>query len=202
MVRNSMKDTTPYASRPAAEVERERACMTHIFNWAPPPEVIWEAFGGVGVTMEVMAKRFPSAAIRACELDPGCVEAYNARSRTLCLNATCEQFDASKFDLEGWPLLRRASWGVSLDFNRFTILDVRRNTWKVQLVRRAMAMRPAWIQLTDSARPYLHLKWEKSYGLPDRQPDTYVSALASELGTRVLAEAHHRAATYLLMEKT
>lgn len=202
-----MTDTTPYHARPAKEIEREADCMDTIFAFAKPVPFIFEAFGGVGRTATVLRKRFPGAGIRACDLDQKCCEVYNethARSMAKCLHT-----DA----LEGLLKLnpRRQKWAASLDFNRFTLLDLGRKEgqWKRKLISEVVMRKPQWIQLTDSAVCYLQTNWWR-YGIgergntPSETLSSYVARLEDELcrlyGLALKTYAHHNRATYLLFE--
>lgn len=189
----AMKETTPYHERPAREIEREVACMRTIFRKAPPTEMIWEAFGGTGQTTRALLDIFPSAVIVACDLDQACVDAYNRVSPHF---ASSQVADARTFDPGQVE-------GVSLDFNKFTIYDLRKRTWKRDLVERAAGLASHWVQITDSAVRYFHLNWHR-YGLAERSLAQYVDAVAREvepMGLQLVAWDNHHAATYILFKK-
>ena len=70
----AMKQTTPYAERPKGERERELKCMEFIFGGVKkPPLEVYEAFGGIGMTAELMSRLWPSAFIQSTDLDADCV---------------------------------------------------------------------------------------------------------------------------------
>src|SRR4051812_7833479 len=120
-----MLDTTPYRDRPKAEIAQEVSCMRQIFEKAAPVKLIYEAFGGTGETARVLAKQFPEAKIVAFDLDGPCVRAYNRKG-----HGKANKLDA----LVGLLEMERPTveWGASLDYNRFTILDLERKegAWK------------------------------------------------------------------------
>ncbi len=199
-----MRDDTPYRERPAAEVAREQACMRQIFSAADSVDLIYEAFGGTGVTAEVLRERFPKVLLKAGDLDLECCKIYRervSRPRTcLCIDAQC--------GLEVYAEeLRGSSWGASLDYNRFTILNLRRSPpdWKYKLLNRVMRLQPRWVQVTDSAVYYLHLNWSR-YGLTDASPQSYIDQVSTEMrkrwGLELVDWAHHRAAAYVLYRST
>lgn len=204
----AMRDDTPYHLRPASEVKREQACMRAIFGKAPDVDYIWEAFAGMGVTAEVLRDRFPRAIIEATDLDEECVQTYNEKGY-----GTAFQENALSHLKRVIPQPARA-WGISLDYNKFTIFDlqgVREVTgerWKLDLFRRVLAAEPAWIQLTDSACRYLHLNW-RNYGLPKNDIGDYVDALwgavRAQPGGRpydLVDWAKHHAASYHLFVRS
>lgn len=193
-----MRDDTPYHTRPASEVARERACMEQVLAAASPVPLVFEAFGGMAVTARVLRARFPRAKIWACDLDRQCVAEYN---RVMDRNASCWEQDA----LEAVRGLRPGRcWGASLDYNQFTIMDLTtRDGWRRELLSEVLGRRPDWFQLTDSAVRYLHLNFTR-YGLRDRHLPTYVAALAAKfqgLGYALGGYASHSAATYLLWRR-
>jgi hypothetical protein len=199
----AMRDDTPYHARPAGEVLREQDCMRTIFREAPEAEHIWEAFAGTGVTAEVLRERFPRAVIEATDLDDDCVQTYNAKGY-----GRAYQEDALAHMGRRWSHFGD-TWGVSLDYNKFTLFDLRETRspterWKLDLLRGVLARRPRWIQLTDSACRYLHLNWG-NYELPLNSLDHYVVALERELRAQPYGEAYrlrawdkHHAASYHL----
>jgi hypothetical protein len=192
-----VRDDTPYRDRPEGEVRREQECMRRIFAAAPPVRLIWEAFGGLGKTAQVLSERFPQAEIQATEIDAACVDAYNRLSLP---NATCYRASALEF---GFSPAGRAH-GVSLDFNRLTLLDLwgrPEGCWKVGLVERALRTGPLWLQVTDSAASHMHLNWKK-YDILVPTVEGYVGRFSRELRERwelrLLAWSGHSRATYML----
>lgn len=195
----AMRDDTPYHQRPPTEVAREQACMREIFAEAPPVDYIWETFAGTGVTAEVLRERFPRATINATDLDAQCVQTYNEKGY-----GTAFQEDATAF-LKRLPEPAR-SWGVSMDYNKFTLYDLmgRGERWKVELLRRVLALDPVWVQLTDSACRYLHLNWHR-YGLPACDMRHYTSELEARVREQPRGRSYwldcssrHHAASYHL----
>jgi hypothetical protein len=197
-----MLDSTPYRLRPPDEVRREQDCMRRIFENAPRVPLIWEAFGGTGITAQVLSDRFPGAQLQATELDAECVLAYNSLGLH---NALCRQVDAREF--AATCLNGHRVWGVSLDFNRLTLLDLwgrPEGRWKVDListvVQRATQLR--WLQVTDSAASHLHLNFDK-YGLQAPSIPDYVARWKVEAFARwkltLSAWAGHSRATYMLL---
>lgn len=194
-----MRDDTPYRERPPAEVQREQDCMRAIFAVAPPVDRVFEAFGGLGRTAEVLVQRFPDVRVDSWELDAECVRRYNALGMS---RAWCNWGDAT-VAAQSWNPAE--SWGASLDFNRLTVMDLRgrrSGRWKVELMDILVSRGPLWFQLTDSAAPYIHLNWER-YGLRSPSMVEYCRTLAREVrrrypGYRRAAVAGHRSATYFL----
>jgi hypothetical protein len=195
-----MRDNTPSRERPTKEIEREQQCMRSIFSHAQPVDFIFEAFGGIGKTAQVLAARFPHAAILAADLDADCVETYNRYLNGN--NAVAIQSDALKLfaSIKHFP----QHWGASLDFNRFTIMDVfgrREGEWKTNLIENVLDYKPTWIQITDSAVRYLHFHY-KRYGCK-LDPDDYIAALnlalAERWGLRYVIHSRFYAASYVLL---
>lgn len=194
-----MKDNTPYRERPQGQIAREQECMRAIFAHAPPIDFIFEAFGGLGITAQVMSERFPQATILSADLDAGCVDLYNQTLKHT--KANCIQSDARTLlsTIRNFPV-----WGASLDFNRFTIMDVfgrPESQWKVDLIEAVLDHRPAWVQLTDSAVRYLHFHY-KRYGCNlDREDyiQTLCCALDERWGLKLAAHSQFYAASYLLL---
>jgi len=198
-----MKDNTPYRERPQREITREQQCMRVIFARAQPVDFIFEAFGGLGMTAQVMSEQFPVAKILASDLDADCVEIYN--KELSWAHADCIQSDALALfkTIRNFP----NRWGASLDFNRFTIMDVfgrKESQWKVDLIEAVVERQPTWIQLTDSAVRYLHLN-AKRYGCnPD--PVDYIHTLSQSLyerwGLNYVIHSGFYAASYILLTPT
>lgn len=195
-----MRDDTPYCDRPVTEQAREGACMEAVFTAAEAVPVIWEAFGGVGLTAGILRAEFPLAKITACEIDAECAAAYNAAG-----HGECAQIDATKA-----PLPVDVRWGASLDFNRFTLLDIDGRAggrWKTELLDRVWGAQPTWIQITDSAIRYLHLNFS-SYGLPAGDRETLLTAYVAlfakafmrQWGMKLVTYSGHSAATYMLFK--
>ena len=197
-----MRDDTPYRERPASEIEHEQKCMRSIFAAAPPVSFIYEAFGGIGKTAQVLAERFPKVEVLSSETDAECVKIYNANSRTERIK--CVHTDAMTL----LSAIRQPAnrWGASLDFNRFTLLDMkgrREGQWKVELIAAVMERKPAWVQVTDSAIRYLHLNYEK-YGCANT-PSSYHNKLARAFekrwGLKLWCASYYHAASYLLLTR-
>ena len=194
-----MKDNTPYYDRPRTEIVREQNCMEAILASAPSVSYLWEAFGGLAVTAQVLRHRFPEAKQEAVDLDKRCVDEYNSKMNPA---ARCQLGDALDW-LRLNPLPGGA--GVSLDFNKFTVMDVsgKRNKWKSNLVDLVVKSGPSWVQLTDSAVRYLHLNWSR-YGCRDQSLSAYLEVLGRALkekwGLEIDVKANHHAATYLLLK--
>lgn len=195
-----MTDRTPYSTRPASEVARERECMRSIFASASYPETIWEAFGGVGVTGQVLHERFPRAVLVASELDLQCTKNYNELGI-----GVCRCMDARQFYQE---VYRHGTnkCAVSLDFNRLSLLDVRGRPgaeWKVKLLGDVLQTADVWVQVTITGSSHMHLHWQK-YDLPRPDLGLYIEAFGREVQTRwnrrLVAHASHYSASYLLFE--
>ena len=99
---------------------------------------------------------------------------------------------------------------MSLDFNQCTALDLRRDGFQRDTLRQAIALKPLWIQLTDSAIGKLHINWP-SYGLRGWDKNDKMagriaywcevwSAVNAQWPSRLVRVAHHSAASYLLFE--
>jgi hypothetical protein len=167
---NRMKDDTPYHHRPMSEIERKRLCKTFIFEQLPPVDHIFEAFGGVGFTGQVLAQACPRARLWAVDLDKGCVEQYNHR---LDGRGKAVVGDAADF-IGCWD---KTNWAASLDFNKFTLLDLtERVCWRTALIDEVVSHQPQWIHIGDSACKYLHLNW-KQYGMNNNRLLTYLAKL-------------------------
>lgn len=201
-----MRDDTPYHSRPLSEVRREQACMREIFKEAPEAGYIYEAFAGMAVTAEVLRERFPRSVIVATDLDAQCVASYNEAGY-----GTALQQDAVDWVKKNLPD-EAGHWGVSLDYNKFTLMDLRgekgRARWKLDLLERVIRSRPAWVQITDSACRYLHLNAQRAYGLVEDDFDAYVQKfqmgmydLPGPTTYDLVAMSKHHAAAYMLFVK-
>jgi hypothetical protein len=199
-----MKDDSPYWTRHPKEIAREQACMRAVFRHAREVPMVFEAFGGIGVTAQVLIEAWPGVHIIATDLDAKCVEQYNAHGWALARSQVGDAVVVAKalYVPGGSP------WGASLDYNKFTIMDLHGRSsgrWKVELLREVMERKPAWVQITDSAIRYLHLNWER-YGCDDKGLDAYLAvlgkALYEQFGLVLKSEAHHSAATYILLENT
>lgn len=167
-----MKDDTPYHLRPAGEVSREAACKSYLFGRAQQVADIFEAFAGTGMAAGILLEAQPGARLSSVDLDPECVDAYNRRHQGS--SATAVVGDASEF-IQNWS--PTGPWGATLDFNRFTLLDLTgRLNWKTALIDEVIIRRPDWIHITDSAAKYLHMNW-RSYGLEDAEFLSYVRKL-------------------------
>lgn len=194
-----MKSTTPYWTRPASQRDHKARCMGSILSRATPVPLIYEAFGGIGITATILSRLFPYSKIRSFDIDKKCVQFYNDQhiqnARALCEDS-----------LLGFRTLKpTGEWAASLDFNLFTILDItRKRNRSYPLLASVVERRPRWIQLTDSAVKYLHLNYE-SYGLKASNSEHYVARLNKELGERWGLEhvAHEgsTSATYLLYQQ-
>jgi hypothetical protein len=195
-----MKDDTPYRERPATEIEHEQKCMRSIFAAAPQVPFIFEAFGGLGKTAQVLAERFPKVQVLSSETDAECVQIYNTTRPTTRIS--CVHIDAMA--LLGGIRHPPRKWGASLDFNRFTLMDLqgrKEGQWKIDLIAAVVERKPAWIQVTDSAIRYLHLNHQR-YGCQNT-PKAYQSKVGRSFQKRwnfgLSAAAHYHAASYLLL---
>jgi len=194
-----MKDDTPYRERPQGQIAAEQRCMAAIFAHATPVDFIFEAFGGLGNTAQIMHERFAQAVILASDLDAGCVDIYNEKFKSN--HANCVQSDALALlrTVQNFP-----HWGASLDFNRFTIMDVfgRPETkWKTNLIEAIIERRPDWIQITDSAARYLHFHYQR-YGCKLDISDyiyTLSQAMNERWGLNYVTHCGFYAANYLLL---
>lgn len=200
----AMTDGTPYRLRPQKEIQREQDCMRRVFERAPPVARIFEAFGGIGITAEVWRDTHPKARVESWELDEECVQTYNARNLPRAKAFVGDALVAAR----ALPRKGRGELGVSLDYNRFTLGHLRGTQpmdqgWKIVLMREVMSRRPLWIEITDSAAPYLHLNWD-GYGLRRPDLDVYVRVWGRAFtdlfpGYAYRTHAGHHAATYILM---
>jgi hypothetical protein len=195
-----MKDDTPYHHRPTSEIERERLCKTFIFgHHLPPVAHIWEAFGGIGLTGQILAQACPQAHLYAVDLDTTCVKMYN---KALAGRGKAVVGDAADY-IAKWDKL---NWAASLDFNKFTLLDLtERVCWRTALIDEVVSHQPKWIHISDSASKYLHLNW-RQYGISGPHLLTYLNKLDLFFGQiwgyyiwRV--GRHHGAAQTLLLPK-
>jgi len=196
----AMKDSTPYRERPVTEIAREQECMRAVFAYATPVPFIFEAFGGLGKTAQVMTERFPEVVITAADLDEECVKTYNKLGLA---HAICYPMDALDL-LKTLKFKEPGLWGASLDFNRFTILDVygrREGRWKIDLIEAVVERKPTWIQITDSAVRYLHLNYQKYYcqNNIDSYIQTLVEAMTERWGLYRVTHRNYYAASYLLL---
>lgn|SRR5262245_32174574 len=177
--------------------------MRSIFAGAPKVSFVYEAFGGLGRTARTLAERFAGVHILSADLDQGCVDSYNQFNQTN-MYLRCVQMDARALlnSITHLP----ADWGATLDFNRFTIMDVqgrKEGRWKIELINAVMARRPQprWVQVTDSAVRYLHLNAHR-YGC-DPEPKDYIRTLGRAMkhqwGLKLVGHSHYYAASYLLL---
>lgn len=172
--------------------------MAKIFEKAKPVDVIYEAFGGIGATAEVLRKRFPEAQMWAFDIDAQCCQMYNRAGDG---RMWCAQLDA----LEGLQKLQLGIFGAVLDFNRFTLLDFERpaGRWKRNLLQSVVNRNPRWLEITDSAVCYLSTNWRR-YSLAENSLQAYVDKFKVEFqkrwGYTLRDYAAHRAATYMLFE--
>ena len=173
--------------------------MREVLATAEPVEMIWEAFGGTGQTARVIRELHPGARLLATELDGACALEYNRNVR----GGHCMVGDAREAIRELRP---PASWGVSLDYNRFTLLDLRgrrEGRWKLDLLEAVVSKDPRWIQFTDSAICYLKTNF-RSYGLKSPDPQAYDDLVYRELHRRwgmvPGRRAAHSRATYYRMD--
>jgi hypothetical protein len=194
-----VRDDTPYHERPPREIAQEAACMAKIFAKAKPVDVIYEAFGGIGATAEVLRRRFPKAQMWAFDIDAQCCQMYNRAGDG---RMWCAQMDA----LAGFEKLHLSgNFGAVLDFNRFTLLDFARpaGRWKRHLIQAVLAREPRWFEITDSAVCYLSTNWRR-YSLAENSLQAYVDKFKVEIqkqwGYTLRDYAAHRAATYMLFE--
>ena len=198
-----MRDDTPYRERPERERAHEKRCVGELLRHASPVDTVWESFGGLGDVAVQLTDRFPQAHVIACDLDQQCVDMYNDRMRREGRRAMASGRDArlGPPDLAG-------RWAASLDFNRFTVMDLvtDRAPWKRDLLAAVLQAEnpPQWVHLTDSARRYLHLNWAR-YGCADGELATYVERLDGVLrdrhGWHVANYVGYHSATYLLLER-
>jgi len=177
--------------------------MRAIFAKALPVSFIFEAFGGIGKTAQVLAERFPSSRILAADIDEECVRLYNDLQLDY---ADCIHTDARTLLSQTCTLPYQ--WGVSLDFNRFTIMDLmdrREGQWKVDLIDAVVQRKPKWVQITDSAIRYLHLNYFR-YGCVNPGSEEYIQVLSNRLNVRwgLTYQTHscYYAASYLLLTLT
>jgi len=193
-----VRDDTPYWKFPdQGPAERNRDPLLLALVSAAPVVRIFEAFGGLGFITRILTERFPEASIDSFDLDPECCRRYNALGLA---RAYCHQGDALE-GLKGqdWP---SGDWGASLDYNKFTILDLDRSEgkWKRELLFAVAERRPAWVQLTDSAVCHLSLNWSR-YGLADKTLPLYLEQLVVRLGRpwKLQAYAARRTHCYTLL---
>lgn len=204
-----MTQTTPYRDRPERERAEEARCFREVLTGAAAPEVLYEAFGGIGMTAKLMQELFPGTFIASAELDEECVQRYRlgvdmARASILhddtreLLKGFFEHADGLHMD------------AASLDYNRCTLLDLRNpKSFQHQLIKRVAELGPKWIQYTDSSIGKLHLNF-RSYGLQvyvDRSFawDRYTGELhkwfKEQIGYQIVASARHSAASYYRLER-
>jgi hypothetical protein len=193
-----VRDDTPYRTRPPSERAHERRCMEELLGRAEAVPTIWEAFGGVGDTGEVLRRLMPGATVYASELDLDCCLEYRRRHG----KDSCTHGDSLE---RARRLQPQGPWAASLDFNRLTIMDLRgrrEGGWKVDLINEVLARGPRWCQITDSAVRYLHLNAVHRYGLPTAERADYVQAVAEAVRARwnyrLQCYTGYHAATYLL----
>lgn len=196
-----MKDNSPYVSRPSTEIEKERQCLNELFIQAAPISFIYEAFAGVGLAATIWNKLFPETFVESFDLDQDCVDIYNdlllPRSRAY-LGDTLTEFK---------EMFVPENWAASLDFNKYTIMDLRgrpEGKFKQQLVSLVAERNPKWIHITDSAVRYFHLNWER-YGLEVKDFGYYVDAFSIEFkksyGYEIVHWTNYFAASYFLLER-
>lgn len=176
--------------------------MCAVFGAAPPVTFIYEAFGGIGKTAQVMAERFPKAMVSSSETDEECVRIYNDTRATP--RVSCTHTDA----LSHLSSIRRLppNWGASLDFNKFTLLDLegrREGQWKIDLIAAVVARNPTWIQVTDSAIRYLHLntKYYKCANNATAYQTKVGKTFQKRWGYGLAATSHYHGASYLLLTR-
>jgi len=202
-----MTDKTPYYSRPAKERAREAACMRHVLAGAEAPDVIVESFGGIGMTAQIMRDFWPGASIYSSDLDTACAQEWNAKLQTQNPLRYCDNDDALSVLQKLAPTIQPPQKvGVSLDFNRLTLLDLekgREDDWRLELIGEVLELRPSWIQVTDSACSKLHLNW-RSYGLERPGFIDYINKLdewwQQRTKYKMMAVARHHAASYYRLE--
>jgi len=193
---HKMGDITPYHSRPATEVERERLCKIFVFEGLPPVKTIFDALGGVGLSGQVLAAAQPRARLIATDLDEDCVRQYN---ENLNGRGTARQGNAFNFVVT-WE---DPDWACSVDFNKFTLLNMLDAVgWQITLLDEVVARQPKWLHLGDTATKYLHLNW-KSYGIPNAKFETYLDKLDATYyqvwGYRIARLARHHGAAQMVL---
>ena len=162
----------------------------------PQVDHIFEAFAGVGIVGQLLAAACPRAQIWAVDLDEACVQRYN---EALAGRGKAVVDDATEY-IATW---NKPNWAASLDFNKFTLVDVTaRVCWRTALIDEVVTHRPRWLHIGDSACKYLHLNW-KGYGIRDGHILTYLNkldALASELwGFWIWRVGRHNGAAQMLL---
>lgn len=174
--------------------------MRQIFKQASSVDFIYEAFGGIGSTANILAAQFPGALIRASDLDQKCCDIYNQKMGP---RGYCILMDAA---LNLKAMNPNSSFGVVLDFNRLTLLDLKgrkEGVWKVDLLNETFTRKPSWVEVTDSAVCYLGTNWRR-YGLASKSLEEYIKLFALEISKRwgygLKTWTHHRAASYMLFE--
>lgn len=204
-----MTQTTPYRDRPERERAEEARCFREVLTGAAAPEVLYEAFGGIGMTAKLMQELFPGAFIASAELDEECVQRYRLgvdMDRASILHDDTRELlkgffeNAAGFHMEA----------ASLDYNRCTLLDLRNpKSFQHHLIKRVAELGPKWIQYTDSSIGKLHLNWS-SYGLLGyvtrdmawrRYNDQLDRWFKDNIGYGIEAQARHSAASYYRLER-
>lgn len=199
-----MRSDTPYSESPRNQPDAKRECMRRIFQQAKQVPIIYEPFGGTGLTAGVLLELFPKSKLIALELNAGCAEIYNAR-HVSSKRAKCEVGDGIAGLKRIEPQVSPYYWGVSLDWNQFTVSDLNRASgeWKIQLIDSVLKLKPAWIQVTDTAVAYVHTNWKK-YGMKSKERDGYFKVLdrrfKTRFGLKLKQYACRRAAAYVLFE--
>lgn len=176
---------TPFQAPKKKDLERRLRCLKDIFSIIPETNLIWEAFGGIGFMTGVI-RRYSNAQIIATELNAECVSSYNAKGLGICY-----QCDAVEFLSTFNPPFR---WGASLDYNNFTITDLygRGRSCSI-LLNLVISKKPIWIQITDTARKYLHLNY-KRYGLHSKDNLEYITAFIDKFNA--LSDNHYNKCVY------
>lgn len=195
-----MKLDTPYTSRPSWEQAQEYQCMKFVLRDATLPVrgTVFEAFGGIGMTASLIHELWPSAVIESCEISEECAGQYRQREIP---SATIHVQDCREVLRSG---LRFDA--ASLDFNRFTLLDLERpsGAFHREVLTAVFAGSPRWVQLTDSAINKLHLN-AYAYGMKTSFREEYTELLSAAFrqrcGYSVVAMASHRGASYYRLER-
>ncbi|UQS95110.1 hypothetical protein Pam3_39 [Pseudanabaena phage Pam3] len=204
-----MTQTTPYSARPERERAEEARCFREVLTGASVREMIYEAFGGIGMTAALMQELFPGAYVVSAELDAECVRQYRLgvdTSRASIHHGDTLGILSRVFERPDQFCMDAAS----LDYNRCTLLDLQNpKSFQANLIRRVADLGPTWIQYTDSSIGKLHLNW-RSYGLAcyDDRPSAWVAYnlnlnrwFKTNIGYKIVAQARHSAASYYRLER-
>lgn len=210
----TMRDDTPYSLRPAGERAREAACFRDILSGAETPDIVLEAFGGVGDTTQVISELWPDAYTVAAELDAGTAAGYAERfgysPKHRCVCGDTLNLDWARI-LNNYAIdsgNRLPQYGIVLDYNLLTLKRLRDPSSFVRLVLEAFPVRSAsWITFTDAAVGKFHLN-QRYYGVRDW--DHYKRVLYQEFsellpggspGWALGATSQHSRAMYMRLDR-